>query len=119
MLSIGLAYIHHALKRQADNRQNLAIQGLTFVLEYYALRKDSMVAEERQEAHFNLARVYQILGLTHLALPYYLRVLDESDIAADSREDLVIDTAYNLQLIYTTAGNQKAVRDITNRYLVC
>ncbi|TAQ84390.1 hypothetical protein B7494_g7286 [Chlorociboria aeruginascens] len=34
-LTIGLAYIHHALQRQAENRQHLILQGLTFLFRYY------------------------------------------------------------------------------------
>jgi len=34
------------------------------------------------------------------------------------REDIVVDTAYNLQLMYTTAGNFELARQITKRWLV-
>lgn len=76
-LSIGLAYIHHNLKRQTENRQHGILQGLTFIMRYYESRKDSEHLQERLEANYNVGRTYHLLGLTHLALPYYWKVLNE------------------------------------------
>ena len=120
-LNIGLTYTHHALKRQAENRQHLILQSLAFLFAYYDTRKVSSNAEERQEAHYNMARVYHMLGLIHLALPYYLLVLEEvtlDNVEDLLREDLVIDVAYNLQTLYSTAGNPELANAITERWLV-
>ncbi|PQE13109.1 hypothetical protein CJF30_00003016 [Rutstroemia sp. NJR-2017a BBW] len=117
-MNIGLCYVHHALKRQADNRQFLILQGMAFLFDYYDTRKKSSVLEERQEAHYNIARVYHMLGISHLAITYYLRVLDELKDHHSSREDLVIDTAHNLKIICMITGNKKLAHSITKRWLV-
>lgn len=57
-----------------------------------------------------------MLGLIHLALPYYWKVLNET--GGDVKEDLVVDTAYNLQIIYMMSGNSELAQSITNEYLV-
>lgn len=109
-LNIGLAYVHYALKRQAENRQHLILQGMTFLFIYYEARLQSPHREEQQEAHYNIARVYHMLGLSHLAIPYYSLVLKAaSEHEGKLREDLVIDAAYNLQSIYSMAGNLEMV----------
>ncbi|KAH9222888.1 hypothetical protein DL95DRAFT_285426 [Leptodontidium sp. 2 PMI_412] len=119
-LVIGLSYISECLKRQTENRQYGILQGTTFLLAYYDSRKSSEHLEERQEAHYNMARAYHMLGLPHLALPYYQKVLDEVSHGTprSMREDIVVDTAYNLQQMYTTAGNMELARQITKRWLV-
>ena len=119
-LNVGLSYIHHSLKRQAENRQYLILQGLTFLFTYYDTRKSSPNIEERQEAHYNIARVYHMLGLTNLALPYYEKVFGELEgrERESSREDLVVEAAFNLQGIYAMAGNRELARVVTERWLV-
>ncbi|KAJ8065552.1 hypothetical protein OCU04_006231 [Sclerotinia nivalis] len=117
-LNIGLAYVHHSLKRQADNRQFMILQGLTFLFDYYNSRKQSAVVEERQEAHYNLARVYHMLGVSHLAIKYYLRVLGETKDRESSREDITIDTAHNLKILCMITGNRKLANVIARQWLV-
>jgi len=118
-LSTGLAYVHLALKRQTDNRQHNILQGTTFLFRYYDFRKSSVRIEERQEAHFNMARTYHMLGLTHLAVPYYNKVLEESFTSSDmGQEDLVVNAAYNLQTLYSTSGNLVLAAKITRVWLV-
>jgi general transcription factor 3C polypeptide 3 (transcription factor C subunit 4) len=119
-LSTGLAYVHLALKRQTDNRQQNILQGTTFLFRYYNSRRNSIHTEERQEAHFNMARTYHMLGLTHLAIPYYEKVFSESSRGTSGleQEDLIIDTAYNLQTLYATAGNLELAENITIEWLV-
>jgi general transcription factor 3C polypeptide 3 (transcription factor C subunit 4) len=119
--SIGLCYAHHALKRGAENRQHLILQSLTFFMVYYDSRKMSHKAEERREAHYNMARVHHMLGLTHLALPFYSLVLEEVEHDGgeeQAREDVVTEAAYNLQTIYSLAGNPELASAITERWLV-
>ena len=114
--TIGLAYIHDALKRQVENRQHSILQGMTFVFRYYDARNQSQHIEERLEAHYNVARAYHMLGLVHLALPYYWKVLNEA--REDVKEDLVIDAAYNMQTIYMMSGNPEMAQSITKEFLV-
>ena len=115
-LSIGLGYVHHGLKRQSENRQFQIMQGMTFLLDYYKSRRASHNEEECQEASYNIARTYQMLGLSHIALPYYQEILDEARSSA-SKEDLVLDAAFNLQIIYSTSGNMRMADYITSTWL--
>jgi general transcription factor 3C polypeptide 3 (transcription factor C subunit 4) len=55
-----------------------------------------------------------MLGLSHLAIPYYSLVL--KPVAGQDgplREDLMVDAAYNLQSIYSIAGNPDMVNNVT------
>jgi general transcription factor 3C polypeptide 3 (transcription factor C subunit 4) len=121
-MSMALGYIHYGLKRQSENRQYHIMQGLSFLYKYYDSRKESAWVEERQEAHYNIARAYHMLGLTHLALPFYTKVLQEmqSETSATSAtaEDLVRDAAYNLQTLYAMGGNFGVAKAITEDWLV-
>jgi general transcription factor 3C polypeptide 3 (transcription factor C subunit 4) len=115
-LSIGLGYVHHGLKRQSENRQFQIMQGMTFLLDYYKSRRASDKAEERQEASYNVARTYQMVGLSHLALPYYQEILDEAQ-SSETKEDLVLDAAFNLQTMYSMSGNMRMADYITSTWL--
>jgi len=117
-LSIGLGYVHYGLKRQSENRQFHLMQGLGFLFRYYESRQISQRIDERQEAHYNIARAYHMLGLAHLALPYYFKVLDEVQGLVVTREDLVRDAAYNLQNIYAMGGNLEMAKYVTANWLV-
>ncbi|KAL8768028.1 MAG: hypothetical protein Q9209_005632 [Squamulea sp. 1 TL-2023] len=118
-LSLALAYIQHAYKRQSDNRQHLIAQGLTFLFSYYDLRIKSSVASEQQEADFNMARTYHMLGLTHLAVPYYQRCLafrtDRHKVIGD---DFAIEAAFALRNIWAADEQMAKVLNITYGYLV-
>ncbi|KAI9740756.1 MAG: transcription factor TFIIIC subunit tfc4 [Claussenomyces sp. TS43310] len=116
-MSIGLGYIHYGLKRQAENRQYHVMQGMTFLLRYYDSRCSSSAVEERQEAHYNMARTYHLLGLTHLALTYYSRVLLEVQGPTPTRDDLVRDAAFNLQTLYALGGNPKLAKAVSDSWL--
>lgn len=94
LLPIALCYIHHALKRQAENRHYLILQGLSFMSLYRKVRCQKKIDQaaatdaneetqneasslsECQEVEFNYGRVYHSLGLLHQAIPCYERVLE-------------------------------------------
>jgi general transcription factor 3C polypeptide 3 (transcription factor C subunit 4) len=117
-LSIGLGYIHYGLKRQSENRQFQIMQGMSFLFRYYESRRESEHFEERQEAHYNIARAYHLLGLTHLSMPYYLKVLEGARHTSSTIEALALDAAYNLQTIYAMAGNLGMANQVTEAWLV-
>lgn len=121
-LSLALAYIHHAIKRQAENRHHLIMQGFAFLFAYHDIRQVSSSAPERQEASFNVARVYHMLGMTHLAVPYYLQCLDirrcVQHVGLDPGiEDFTRDAAIALQGIWVASGNVDKARDVTEEWL--
>jgi general transcription factor 3C polypeptide 3 (transcription factor C subunit 4) len=84
---------------------------------YYEVRKHALEVEKRQEAHYNMGRVYNIIGQTNLAIPYYNLVFKEAE-SEDGSNEIVVDAAYNLQTIYTVAGNEALANAITEKYLV-
>ena len=122
-LSLGLAYLHYALKRQSENRHYLIMQGFSFLQKYYNDRRGSKVLSERQEAEFNLGRAYHMLGLTHLAIPYYERCLDLSRAfdgggSESYLEDFAQDAAFTLQGIWAASGRIERAQAVTERWLV-
>lgn len=77
LLSMALCYIQQSLKRQSDNRHFQIVQGLSFMHEYRRIREQPGTSlSERQEMEFNFARVWHALGLSHLAVEGYQRVLE-------------------------------------------
>ncbi|KAM7196003.1 hypothetical protein V8F20_007197 [Naviculisporaceae sp. PSN 640] len=138
-MSIGLAYLHYALKRQATNRQYLLTQGFTFLFKYYHDRLATKTKEvrpgkaQRQEAHFNIARAYALIGLGNLANEYYWRVLKEEEDDDDEgeeelegtgkknvmgNEDLTIEAAYNIRTMCFLLGDFDGAKAVAERWLV-
>ncbi|EAW08236.1 tetratricopeptide repeat protein [Aspergillus clavatus NRRL 1] len=149
LLSIALCYIHHSLKRQSDNRHYLIMQGISFLHEYRRVReKKGSFPQERQEMEFNFARVWHLLGLAHLAVEGYQRVLAlgeqiraatqqhiagaadgkdvvMEDIGSEDRgppfvfvEDFTREAAVALQNIYALSGDLASAREVTGKFLV-
>lgn len=113
----GLAHVHRSMQRSSTNRHLELLQGLKYVMEYFELRTSSKFGRmEYQEALYNLARVYHLLGLFSIAVEYYDKVLNEFD-DLDPEEDLKRQTAYNLVLIYNSSGNTKLSNKIMEEYL--
>jgi general transcription factor 3C polypeptide 3 (transcription factor C subunit 4) len=120
--AIGVAYLHRCMQRQCENRHLQALQAFTFLYEYYDLRTEGDSIEKKQEAEYNIGRALQQLGLTHLAVRYYERVIAISEKVQKEggaiRGDLKWEAAYNLQMVYVTSGNAALARGISEKYLV-
>jgi general transcription factor 3C polypeptide 3 (transcription factor C subunit 4) len=126
-LSIGIAYIQHAMKRLSENRQYQIQQGLAFVNRYYELRTKDDIAIHVQEAEFNVARVWHGLGLVSLAIPAYEkciglseRVKQEAQVedTDGAYEDFKYEAAFAIQSIYVISGNYEGARRVTEEVLV-
>ncbi|XPS68727.1 hypothetical protein M3J09_001013 [Ascochyta lentis] len=128
-LSIGTAYIQHAMKRLSENRQFQIQQGLSFVYRYYDLRTKSGSATLQQEAEFNVGRIWHGLGLVTHALPSYERCIAlSSSVAKEASErmqdgttgyeDFATEAAFAMQSIYAVSGNFTAARKVTQDVLV-
>ncbi len=78
-LSLAVGYIHLGLSRNSLNRQDSLAQSLSFLFVYHDHRAASSDPVERQEAAFNVGRAFHMLGLPHLAVPYYERCLTLSE----------------------------------------
>ena len=121
-LSLALGYLHHAIKRQSENRHHIIMQGLAFLFEYYDNRQQSSSYTEKQEAEFNVGHAFHILGLTHLAIPYYERCLELSKILSAERmgfdRDFAREAAIALQEFWANSGNMERARKVTEQWLV-
>jgi general transcription factor 3C polypeptide 3 (transcription factor C subunit 4) len=129
-LSIGVAYIQHAMKRLSENRQYQIQQGLSFVYRYYDLRtRDGATAIHCQEAEFNVGRIWHGLGLVTLALPAYEKCIalservrrEAEDQCQDGdwgHEDFSTDAAFSMQSIYAISGNFEGALEVTMKLLV-
>ncbi|OAK95222.1 TPR-like protein [Phaeosphaeriaceae sp. SRC1lsM3a] len=128
-LSIGVAYIQHALKRLSENRQYQIQQGLGFITRYYDLRTKDNIAIHCQEAEYNFARIWHGLGLVSLAIPAYERCIAMSDRVKQEAEDQCTDgswsyedfkyeAAFAIQSIYAISGNHDGARRVTENVLV-
>ncbi len=122
-LSLALGYLHYALKRQADNRHQILMQGLAFLLEYYDCRRQSSNLSEKQEAEYNVAHAYHLLGLTHLAIPYYERCLAmsaaaEAEDSHCAEENFAKEAAFAMQNFWAASGNMEKARELTKNWLV-
>ncbi|KAJ5106297.1 hypothetical protein N7456_002972 [Penicillium angulare] len=124
LLSIALSYIQHSFKRQSENRHYLIMQGLSFLNEYRRVRvKPGSPLHERQEVEFNFARAWHGLGLAHLAIPGYEKVLkigqeiqeqaiasvtpaDDTDVDMDEAEE-------SSQVIDQNQTSKRFVEDFT------
>lgn len=136
-LSIATMWIQNSMKRQTPNRQYGIHQGLAYLFRYYDLRIASGRSCHIQEAEFNVARMWHYLGLSHLALPAYEKVLALSeDVQEEARskkgmeadgtkefgdvvvEDFAQEAAFALQGMYALTGNDAAARSVTEKWLV-
>lgn len=122
-LSIALSYLHHAFKRQSDSRNHLTTQGFSFLYSYYDIRQKSLATYERQEADYNMARAFHMLGLTHLAVPFYERCLDRitdshRSCSNHSSEDFTREAAYALQGIWAMDGEVNRARQLSETWLI-
>lgn len=127
-LSISAAYVGLAFKRQTAERQYMVQQGLSFLQKYYEIRTRDGVAIHEQEAEFNMALMWHKLGLLHLALERYERVLALSEKVRQERwenlaeergvEDFAVDAAFAMRTILAVGGDVDRARRITEKWLV-
>lgn len=128
-LSIGVAYIQHAMKRLSENRQFQIQQGLAFVYRYHELRTEENIAVYCSEAEFNLGRIWHTLGLVSQAIPAYERCIQLSKRVKEEAEqssrghdgvkdDFATEAAFAIQTIYMLSGNFEGARKVTEEVLV-
>lgn len=130
-LSIGVAYIQHAMKRLSENRQYQLQQGLSFIYRYYQLRTRDKIPEYCSEAEYNLGRIWHALGLTSQALVAYERcILLSEELRKTAKDgggekeermkvdDFATEAAFSIQTIYALSGNFEGAKRVTERCLV-
>lgn len=125
-LSIAACYLVQALRKKLAARQYDVAQGVAFVYRYHDIRVASGRACHLQEAEFNLARMWHLLRMPHLAVQSYDKVVKMSaDVQRQNLEDggfggedFSSEAALALQSIYVAAGSEEAARNITDECLV-
>ena len=92
-------------------------QGMAFLSKYRELStKDPVTLEE---VDYNYGRAFHGLGVAHLAVIHYERVLESVKARMESspdphgvrRESLAMESAHNLMLLYTASGSFKLVKE--------
>ena len=82
------------MQKLTPNRHKVVVEAMAFMHQYAKHR----VAPG--EAHYNIARAYHQLGILHLAMESYNRVLKQRD----APHSLKRNAALNLSLIYRKSG---------------
>ncbi|RCH84161.1 transcription factor TFIIIC subunit tfc4, partial [Rhizopus stolonifer] len=111
-LSLGISLLHTAIQRKSDDRHMQIVQGMMFIYEYAKL------SGHNQESEYNIGRAFHLLGLTHLAVTHYEKVLCmPAPSKAATRQPKPFDkAAYNLHLIYITSGSLSLAQILLQKY---
>ncbi|KAK4971242.1 transcription factor TFIIIC subunit tfc4 [Elasticomyces elasticus] len=135
-LCLATCYAQYAFKRQSPNRQFHVQQALALLARYRDIRTadgGDGAALHRQEAEFNVARMWHLLGLAHLAVPGYERCLElEASVVAEREAGVVAnrgdrdavaqsfapEAALALQSIFALNGNERMARAVGEKWLV-
>ncbi|KAL8019828.1 putative tetratricopeptide-like helical domain superfamily [Plasmopara halstedii] len=127
LFCIGLAFLSASMQRTINDRQHTVAKAFAFLQQYERTRisaPSDIPTELRQiEASYNIGRAHQQLGLFHLAIPMYERVLrffEESKKhkrVIPSEYLICRETAYNLSLIYKQSGANDLARYLIAKYL--
>jgi len=97
-------------------------------MRYYEIRTKGGRALHCQEAEFNVARVWHMLGLMHLALPAYERCLELSGRVRgadgwggggrEGVEDFAKEAAFAIRMILATNGDMEGAKRVAEEWLV-
>lgn len=112
-LFVGVVQLNLVMNRTIANRHYRTMEAFAHLFRYQELR-----GKEHVEASYNLGRAFHQIGLYHLAIPYYEKVLQSWYLApTKSRPGIVRDAAHNLSLIFQQSESWDLVRQIRRTYL--
>lgn len=115
-LSLGVAYVHYGLKRQSANRQYILLQGQSFLTKYATAGGQNLGQVGSAESNYNIGRLFQLLGVSHLAIEYYSRALQVArGIEAD--EDVAKMAMVNCINMLIIANNKTLALALTKQNL--
>ena len=127
-LSIGTTFIRNAMQNRSESKQYNIAQGMSFIYRYHDIRVASGKVCHLQEAEYNLARMWHVIGYIHLAVPAYEKVLKLSPQLQEEAkkegeeegevQDFAMEAAFALRMVFLSAGNEAAARAITEEWLV-
>lgn len=116
-LLIAITYSHLGQQKFIEKKHAIIAHSLSYSSKYQELRED--VAPH--EVYYNLARLHHHLGITHVAVHHYHRVLNYSSELIDNNKDYIDlkrEAAFNLHLIYKRSGNLHLARKYLYDYIV-
>jgi general transcription factor 3C polypeptide 3 (transcription factor C subunit 4) len=93
----GVTVLQYAFHKKCLDRHHAILQAMAYFDEYahqYGITTN--------QVQYNLGRAFHQLGLVHLAIPHYERLLASTDTTYRH------ETAYNLHLIYMNSNRQLA-----------
>ncbi|WWC86899.1 uncharacterized protein L201_001778 [Kwoniella dendrophila CBS 6074] len=116
-LLISQAFFGRSMNRQSDNRNYQIAQGMAFLTRYRKLSSPDEITQE--EVEYNYGRSFHGIGINHLAITHYERVLksvekrmnESMDPEAIREKSLAYQSAHNLMLLYAISENQKLVKE--------
>ncbi|EFN59685.1 hypothetical protein CHLNCDRAFT_133218 [Chlorella variabilis] len=115
LLCIAAALVNQAATKRVPDRHRAVLQAFAFLQEYGDARRNP------QEAAYNTGRAAHHLGLLHIAVPYYERVLEAAPPAvaagAGPAYDLRREAALNLSLIYRQSGADLLAKQLLRQHL--
>ena len=127
LLSIALCYVHELGKRQTEDRHMHVLNGMAVFGEYAearleqaSSRGDKAVRKAEKEIKYNQARVWQMLGLSDLALREYEEVLEsfQPEEASEEGRECSMEAAFAAANIYASNGDPAMARHIAEKWLV-
>ncbi|KAJ0390687.1 hypothetical protein P43SY_011090 [Pythium insidiosum] len=119
------------MQRTINDRQLTVAKAFAFLQQYERVRLTPENVERcgidknylQLEAWYNMGRAHQQLGLFHLAIPMYERVLRFFELDETAAKEvppeyqICRETAYNLSLIYRQSGAHDLARYLLVKYL--
>nr|CCA14018.1 transcription factor putative [Albugo laibachii Nc14] len=130
LFCLGMAFLTASMQRTINDRQHAVAKAFAFLQQYQTIRtaesdKDGNIPSaidtiyRRLECWYNFGRAHQQLGLYHLAIAMYERVLRACEEAKEipAEYDLARETAHNLSLIYKQSGANDLARYLMRKYL--
>jgi predicted Zn-dependent protease len=109
-LLLGLCFLETSAQRTGEERDRvhlIVLQAFGF-LDQYARLSEQIGETARVVAEYNLARAYHAIGLNHLAVIAYERVLG----AGAAGESVRVCAAHNLAKIYVESDNVELARRV-------
>lgn len=111
-LSLGLAYVHHGMKRQSANRQYLILQGQAFIWQYAEQAVNPDDPSSSNEIYYNIGRLFHLLGMTSMALKYYSIVTDQRGTSSKDTDIYLLSKANQAISLLSVSNKSKALRVI-------
>eukprot|EP00657_Telonema_sp_P-1_P000980 TRINITY_DN1204_c0_g1_i1.p1 TRINITY_DN1204_c0_g1~~TRINITY_DN1204_c0_g1_i1.p1 ORF type:complete len:215 (+),score=47.50 TRINITY_DN1204_c0_g1_i1:222-866(+) len=105
-LCIGVSLLRLSMHKNAVCRHKVVLDAVAFFHQYASLR------DCPSESNFNLGRAFHQLGMMHLAIPYYQKVLGSVHDTT-----LKMEAAYNLSLIYAKSGSTAMASQLLRTYV--